>query len=129
MQSIVIGLLAAIVSLAISWTIEGRFNIQHAIVLCSASVLTASLGSLALGLCVCIDFDTEIYENKNRKKKNSYFCFSFVGLIMIVVIVLSYKCKINPDNVATPTAASLGDLTTLLILASISAFSFHIIGM
>jgi solute carrier family 41 len=48
---------------------------------------------------------------------------------MIVVIVASHKCKINPDNIATPIAASLGDLTTLTILASIGGFLFRIIGM
>jgi solute carrier family 41 len=47
---------------------------------------------------------------------------------MIVVIVASHKCKINPDNIATPIAASLGDLTTLTILASIGGFIFKIIG-
>ena len=47
---------------------------------------------------------------------------------MILVIVASHKCKINPDNIATPIAASLGDLTTLLILASIGGFLFRIIG-
>lgn len=48
---------------------------------------------------------------------------------MIVVIVISHKCKINPDNIATPIAASLGDLTTLAILASIGGFLFRIIGI
>jgi solute carrier family 41 len=47
---------------------------------------------------------------------------------MILVIVCSHKCKINPDNIATPIAASLGDLTTLAILASIGGFLFKIIG-
>jgi len=48
---------------------------------------------------------------------------------MIIVIVLSHKCKINPDNIATPIAASLGDLTTLTILANIGGFLFRIIGI
>lgn len=39
---------------------------------------------------------------------------------MILVIVLSRQFRINPDNVATPIAASLGDLTTLTLLAMIS---------
>jgi len=47
---------------------------------------------------------------------------------MILVIIGSHKCKINPDNIATPIAASLGDLTTLGILASIGGFLFKIIG-
>lgn len=47
---------------------------------------------------------------------------------MILVIVGSHKCKINPDNIATPIAASLGDLTTLAFLAEIGGFLFKIIG-
>jgi len=39
---------------------------------------------------------------------------------MILVIILSRQFKINPDNVATPIAASLGDLTTLSLLACVS---------
>jgi len=39
---------------------------------------------------------------------------------MILVIVMSRHFRINPDNVATPIAASLGDLTTLTLLAMIS---------
>jgi solute carrier family 41 len=52
----------------------------------------------------------------------------FKGGVMILVIVISHKCKINPDNIATPIAASLGDLTTLAVLASIGGFLFKIIG-
>ena len=39
---------------------------------------------------------------------------------MVGVIVGSKKTGINPDNVATPIAASFGDLITLAILAWIS---------
>lgn len=47
---------------------------------------------------------------------------------MIILIVISHKCKVNPDNIATPIAAALGDLTTLTILASIGGFLYRIIG-
>lgn len=42
------------------------------------------------------------------------------GMIMIGVIIGSRKIGINPDNVATPIAASLGDLITLALLSGIS---------
>lgn len=41
-------------------------------------------------------------------------------MIMIGVIIGSRKIGINPDNVATPIAASLGDLITLALLSGIS---------
>ena len=47
---------------------------------------------------------------------------------MVGVILLSRKCKINPDNVATPIAASLGDLITLSLLAWISNLLFKNMG-
>ncbi|NWZ72535.1 S41A1 protein, partial [Acrocephalus arundinaceus] len=42
------------------------------------------------------------------------------SMIMIGVIIGSRKMGINPDNVATPIAASLGDLITLALLSGIS---------
>ena len=47
--------------------------------------------------------------------------FAPVGLVMIGVIIGSRKVGINPDNVATPIAASLGDLITLSLLAGVSS--------
>lgn len=46
------------------------------------------------------------------------------GLVMVAVIIGSRKMGINPDNVATPIAASLGDLITLSLLAGVSSFFF-----
>lgn len=47
---------------------------------------------------------------------------------MVLVIILSRMFRINPDNVATPIAASLGDLTTLALLAFISNSVYGAIG-
>uniref|UniRef100_A0A8C4Z063 Solute carrier family 41 member n=1 Tax=Gadus morhua TaxID=8049 RepID=A0A8C4Z063_GADMO len=45
---------------------------------------------------------------------------AFVAALSLGVIVGSRKVGINPDNVATPIAASLGDLITLSLLAGVS---------
>ncbi|CAF4178597.1 unnamed protein product, partial [Adineta steineri] len=50
LQAIVVGFLAALVSLAMERVPQGYFNLRHALVLCSSSVSTASITSLALGL-------------------------------------------------------------------------------
>lgn len=55
--------------------------------LCASSLTTASLASLVL------------------------------GIIMVLVVVFSRAVNVNPDNVSTPIAASLGDLTTLSVLS------------
>lgn len=39
---------------------------------------------------------------------------------MCFVVTVAPKFNINPDNIATPIAASLGDFTTMLLLAFIS---------
>jgi len=51
--------------------------------------------------------------------------FRGAGLVMVAVILCSKKWGINPDNVATPIAASLGDLITLSLLAAFSSFLFR----
>ena len=50
------------------------------------------------------------------------------GSLMVGVVLLSRKMKINPDNVATPIAASLGDLITLTLLAGVSSLLYSAIG-
>ncbi|XP_035226666.1 solute carrier family 41 member 1-like, partial [Stegodyphus dumicola] len=89
-QAIVVGFLASVFAMIMGWIPEGRFNMGHALLLCASSLVTASLASFIL------------------------------GCIMVGVVIFSRKCQINPDNVATPIAASLGDLTTLSLLAGIS---------
>ncbi|KAH1171274.1 solute carrier family 41 member 1 [Mauremys mutica] len=89
-QATVVGFLASIAAVIFGWIPDGHFSIGHAILLCASSVATAFIASLVL------------------------------GMIMIGVIVGSRKIGINPDNVATPIAASLGDLITLALLSGIS---------
>lgn len=47
---------------------------------------------------------------------------------MVAVILGSKWMKINPDNVATPMAASFGDLITLALLAFFGRWAYAIIG-
>lgn len=89
-QAIVVGFLASIAAVIFGWILDGHFNISHAVLLCASSMATAFIASLVL------------------------------GMIMVGVIIGSRKIGINPDNVATPIAASLGDLLTLTLLSGIS---------
>ena len=45
---------------------------------------------------------------------------------MMFLILLSKHLDINPDNIATPIASSLGDLVTLIILAYCSSLLYDI---
>ena len=39
---------------------------------------------------------------------------------MCFLVIVCFTFKVNPDNVATPIAASLGDLMMLVVLALVS---------
>lgn len=60
--------------------------------------------------------------------KDTNLLIVILGMIMVGVILISKRCNINPDNVATPIAASLGDLTTLGLLAWIASLLYMVKG-
>uniref|UniRef100_A0ACB8EHK2 Uncharacterized protein n=1 Tax=Sphaerodactylus townsendi TaxID=933632 RepID=A0ACB8EHK2_9SAUR len=96
-QATVVGLLAALVAVLFKAIAKGYVELNQAAMLCASSVTTAFIAALSL------------------------------GLVMIAVVVGARKVGINPDNVATPIAASLGDLITLSLLAGISSTLFKYI--
>ncbi len=49
-QATVIGFLAAVVAIVLGWIPEGKFQMSHAVLLCSSSVATAFIASLLQGL-------------------------------------------------------------------------------
>uniref|UniRef100_A0A8C5H1C0 Solute carrier family 41 member n=1 Tax=Gouania willdenowi TaxID=441366 RepID=A0A8C5H1C0_GOUWI len=90
-QATVVGFLAAVGAICLGSISRGGVELDQAAVLCASSIITAFVAALSL------------------------------GLVMIGVIIGSRKVGINPDNVATPIAASLGDLITLSLLATVSS--------
>merc|ERR1711962_289800 len=78
------------------WIPKGEgHHYEHALLLCASSIVTASLASFTL------------------------------ALVMVIVIVGGRKLRCNPDNIATPIAASLGDVVTLGLLAWISDILYN----
>ncbi|NXJ73815.1 S41A3 protein, partial [Trogon melanurus] len=93
-QATVMGFLAALVALAMGGISKSYVDPREALLLCASSVTTAFIAA---------------------------FC---LGLVMIGIIIGARKFRINPDNVATPIAACLGDLITLSLLAGIGSIFF-----
>jgi solute carrier family 41 len=96
LQAIVVGLLASLLACLFDLILKHSFDLGDMQILVGSSVATASFASLAL------------------------------GILIIGVILLSVKFKINPDNISTPIAASVGDLVTLAILAGYATFLYSI---
>ncbi|XP_043282458.1 solute carrier family 41 member 1-like isoform X3 [Venturia canescens] len=94
-QAIVVGFLGSVVAIVMGAFRNGTVSLDHSYLLCASSLVTASLASFVL------------------------------GLITAGVIVFSRHCNINPDNVATPIAASLGDITSLALLSWISTILYE----
>lgn len=125
-QATVVGLLAAVAAILLGALSKGYVELDQAAVLCASSVTTAFIAALSLGktlVCFCPNY---CWLNALF---NSVLHFCPLGLVMVGVIIASRKLGINPDNVATPIAASLGDLITLSLLAGISSFLFRYKGI
>nr|XP_055115171.1 solute carrier family 41 member 3 isoform X1 [Symphalangus syndactylus] len=94
-QATVVGLLAAVAALLLGVISREEVDVAKVELLCASSVLTAFLAAFAL------------------------------GVLMVCIVIGARKLGVNPDNIATPIAASLGDLITLSILALVSSFFYR----
>lgn len=50
----------------------------------------------------------------------AFLSSAFTSVLLAVIIVKSRQAKVNPDNVATPLANCLGDLSTMCVLALVA---------
>ncbi|XP_066593920.1 solute carrier family 41 member 3-like [Prorops nasuta] len=93
-QATVAAILVAIFAMTIGAISNGSFEWKYAMLLISASVCTATSS------CFILDF------------------------VMIAVIMISHRCKMNPDNLATPLAASVGDVVSTSVLSAVASQLF-----
>ncbi|XP_055353743.1 solute carrier family 41 member 1-like isoform X2 [Paramacrobiotus metropolitanus] len=93
-QAVIVGSLASVFAVFVGFIGRRTVDWGHALLILGAASVTTAIAS------------------------------SVLGAVMVGVILLSEKYHINPDNVATPIAASLGDVTTLGILSGF-AYLFY----
>lgn len=93
-QSIVAATLVALFAITVSAAMDGKYSWDHSLLMIVSSVCTATSS------CFILDF------------------------VMIAVIMFSHRCKMNPDNLATPLAASIGDVVSISVLSAIASYFF-----
>lgn len=54
--------------------------------------------------------------------------YLFLDFVLVAVILTSHKFKMNPDNLATPLAASIGDVVSLSVLSFIASVLYENMG-
>uniref|UniRef100_A0A8C5KIE4 Solute carrier family 41 member n=1 Tax=Jaculus jaculus TaxID=51337 RepID=A0A8C5KIE4_JACJA len=94
-QATVVGFLAAMVALLLGLMSKEELDFAKVSLLCASSIFTAFFAAFAL------------------------------GVLMVFIVIGSRKFGVNPDNIATPIAASLGDLMALSLLALVSSFFYR----
>jgi len=90
LQTVVVGALAALVAIILGVVLHHEFDLYHCALLLASAIVTAGVTGLVFGLFTC------------------------------VLVYSSVKLEFDPDNIASPLVASLGDLFTLFML-SVSA--------
>ncbi|KAL1455378.1 hypothetical protein WDU94_009477 [Cyamophila willieti] len=93
-QSLVVGFLSASGAILVILIVRQEFVFSHNILLLASSLCTAAIASSVLGFVTCF------------------------------VAVSSRMIGINPDNIATPISATLGDLVSLTLLSNIASLLY-----
>ncbi|XP_045780119.1 solute carrier family 41 member 1-like isoform X2 [Maniola jurtina] len=94
-QAIVAATVVAIFAVTVNTIADRAFNGSYVLLLIASAVFTATT------TCFVLDF------------------------VMVMVIFGSQKFKVNPDNVATPLAASIGDIVSNSVLAVTAQYMFE----
>lgn len=76
-QASVVGFLASLAAMIMGWIPDGEFNWNHALLLCAASLVTASLASFVLGLLFKIYIYLFVY----------FLSVLFLYLFMLILVI------------------------------------------
>ena len=88
----------------------------------------ATLAAVLLGFSAGHPSFKEVFLLGGSSMSAASLASALLGTLMISIVLVSRPLQINPDNVATPIAASLGDLVTLALLSFIAHGLYKIKG-
>ncbi|CAO1412600.1 unnamed protein product [Diamesa hyperborea] len=93
-QATVAAFIVSMFAMGMGAILNGRFQFDHMLLVTASSMFTATSS------CFVLDF------------------------VLVAVILLSKRFKMNPDNLATPLAASIGDVVSIAMLSFITSILF-----
>ncbi|XP_034490602.1 solute carrier family 41 member 2 isoform X2 [Drosophila innubila] len=94
-QATVASFLVAMFAMSVGAAMTGSFHFENAMLLTASAMFTATSS------CFVLDF------------------------VLVAVILFSQKYRLNPDNLATPLAASIGDVVSISLLSFIASLLYE----
>ncbi|XP_002134041.2 solute carrier family 41 member 1 isoform X3 [Drosophila pseudoobscura] len=94
-QAIVASFLVAMFAVSVGAAMTGEFYFENVMLLTASAMFTATSS------CFVLDF------------------------VLVAVILFSQKYQLNPDNLATPLAASIGDVVSISLLSFIASLLYE----
>ncbi|XP_062141646.1 solute carrier family 41 member 1 isoform X1 [Drosophila sulfurigaster albostrigata] len=94
-QATVASFLVAMFAMSVGAAMTGSFYFENAMLLTASAMFTATSS------CFVLDF------------------------VLVAVILFSQKYRLNPDNLATPLAASIGDVVSISLLSFIASLLYE----
>lgn len=119
-QSCVASFILSWFSIGVGVLLDGNFDFSHALLVTAVSMFTTSTSCLIMSEYLINYFPIIIFLSKIP-----FFFVLSIGFLLVALILFSHKFNINPDNIATPLAASFGDVIAIILLSSSALFLYN----
>lgn len=119
-QATVASFLVAMFAVSVGAAMTGEFYFENMMLLTASAMFTATSSCFVLG--------------RNYLKFAYiyilyyfifYILYRLVDFVLVAVILFSQKYRLNPDNLATPLAASIGDVVSISLLSFIASLLYE----
>lgn len=116
-QATVASFLVAMFAVSVGAAMTGEFYFENMMLLTASAMFTATSSCFVLGMALK-GLPLEL-------KYNPTSCYSSTDFVLVAVILFSQKYRLNPDNLATPLAASIGDVVSISLLSFIASLLYE----